>query len=69
MPPIDATYISDWTLLKRGDDVIALEKTAEHRGRVDAVADDGLIMWLHLEGGRGRRLFASADDVLVRRLS
>lgn len=69
LPANDADYIRDWTRLTRGESVLVVENDApELAGRVDDVTEDGLILWLHLEAGAGRRLFTRADGVLIWRL-
>jgi hypothetical protein len=69
LPPNDADYIRDWTRLACGESVLIVENDApELAGRVDVVTEDGLILWLHLEAGAGRRLFTRADGVLVWRV-
>ncbi len=68
-PPSDAFYIGDWTSLAPGEKVVITDTTAELRGQVDAVAENGLILWLHLEDGAGRRLFTRTDGVQVWRLA
>lgn len=69
MPPSDADYIGNWTSLARGEKVVIADNTAELRGQVDAVTEDGLILWLHLEDGAGRRLLTRTDGVQVWRLA
>ncbi|WP_104044411.1 hypothetical protein [Arthrobacter sp. ZGTC412] len=69
-----AVFVRDWTTLEPGQLVVVREEFArEMRGRVDTVTEDGDVLWLHLEGGGGRRLFTGTggdrvwrvrDDVL-----
>lgn len=69
LPSNDADYVRDWTRLVSGDCVVIVENdAAELFGRVDAATDDGLILWVHLEAGAGRRLFLRADGTLLWRL-
>lgn len=69
LPAIDADYIRDWTRLAPGESVLVVESDApELAGRVDVVTEDGLILWLHLEAGAGRRLFTRFDGVLIWRV-
>ena len=69
LPPNNADYIRDWTMLVPDDGVVILEKdAAEVFGRVDAVTDNGQILWVHVEAGAGRRMFMQTDGTLVWRL-
>ena len=68
-PPNNADYIRDWTMLVPDDGVVIVENDAPAlSGRVDAVTDDGQILWVHVEAGAGRRLFTRADGTLVWRV-
>ena len=62
LPPKDAEYVRDWTMLAAGEEVyIVQENAGELSGRVDAVTEDGTILWVHLAGGAGRRLFTRSE--------
>ena len=66
LPPNDAAYIRDWTVLAPGDSVLIVDNDAPNlAGRVDAVTEDGSILWLHLKEGAGRRLFTRTDGAGV----
>lgn len=68
-PPKDAEYVRDWTSLQAGERVFFVERDAhELHGQVDAVTDDGTIMWLHVDAGGGRRLVSRFDGGLVWRV-
>ena len=70
VPPDNADYIRDWAMLAPGEWVLLVGKdSAELSGRVDTVTEDGLILWLHLKNGAGRRLFTRTDAMLTWRLS
>jgi hypothetical protein len=70
LPPSNADYIRDWTMLAPGERVFLVKNNAaELSGRVDTVTEDGSILWLHLEDGAGRRLFTHTDSVLTWRVS
>jgi hypothetical protein len=59
--PHQLKSVRDWTTLEPGQLVVVLEEYArEMRGRVDTVTEDGDVLWLHLEGGGGRKLFTRA---------
>jgi hypothetical protein len=58
LPSRNADYIRDWTMLSSAELVLLVENDGpELSGRVDAVTENGLILWLHLNDGAGRRLF------------
>lgn len=68
-PSGDVVLVRDWTTLEPGQLVVVHEDSAtEMRGRVDEVAEDGKVLWLHLEGGRGRRLITRPGGDRVWRL-
>ena len=69
VPPNDFEYISNWTALSPRDKVyVVKDDVLEFGGLVDAVTDDGAIVWLYSDGGAGRRLFVRAEgDVVWRR--
>lgn len=59
--PEDKLFTLDWTELEPGQLVVVLEEhTYELHGRVDTLTEDGEVLWLHLEGGGGRRLFTNS---------
>jgi hypothetical protein len=69
LPPNNADYIRDWTMLAPGEWVFIVDDDApEFYGRVDAVTEDGQILWLHLKAGAGRRLFTRTEGVLTWRV-
>lgn len=69
LPPNYAEYVRDWTILAAGEEVsIVQESGAELSGRVDAVTADGAILWVHLAGGAGRRLFTRSESAYVWRV-
>lgn len=54
--------LPDWQEVSPGHDVSLYKKGQGHfHGRVDDVTADGAIIWVHLAGGWGRRMFARAD--------
>lgn len=58
--------ISDWSALIRGDYVTVLEEfTVPYSGWIDDVTEDGMIIWLVLAFGRGRRMFFREDGHLI----
>jgi hypothetical protein len=58
--------VSDWTALMPGDFVTVLEEyTVLHSGWIDDVTEDGMIIWLVLALGRGRRMFFREDGDLI----
>lgn len=68
LPPSNAEYIRDWTILAPGEQVLLVDDNAtELSGRVDTVTEDGSILWLHLDGV-GRRLFIHTDSVPIWRI-
>ena len=68
LPP-DAEYIQHWTMLIPGDMVLVhREGQLESSGQVDARTEDGFILWLHLAGGAGRRLFSQNHGSMVWRI-
>ena len=48
--------MEDWTLLEGRDIEIYDHGEAADRGRVDAITQDGRILWLAQDGARPRRL-------------
>jgi hypothetical protein len=69
-PPNDAEHVRNWALLAAGEKVhILQENGTELIGHVDAVTDDGEILWLQLVAGAGRRLFSYSEGGLVWRLT
>lgn len=58
--------VSDWTALVRGDFVTVLEEyTVPYSGWIDDVTEDGMIIWLVLAFGQGRRMFFRDDGDLI----
>jgi hypothetical protein len=58
--------VADWTALIPGDFVTVLESyTVPHSGWIDAVTEDGTIIWLVLAFGRGRRMFFRRDGDVI----
>ena len=52
--------------LRRGDRVsVKLAPGYEDRGSVDAISGDHSIVWVNLDGGRGRTLVHCADGVEI----
>ena len=69
LPPHDAEYVRDWTMLAAGEKVYIVQENGwALAGRVDAVTEDGTILWVHLEGGAGRRLFTRSESGCVWRV-
>lgn len=69
MPPNDAEYVRDWAQLAVGEKVhIRQEKKTELTGHVDAVTDDGEILWVQLLAGAGRKLFIRSEGSQVWRV-
>lgn len=53
---------ADWSGLVKGVPITLTTATGERFvGVVDQVTSDGLVMWMHLEQGQGRRLFVFND--------
>jgi ABC-type nitrate/sulfonate/bicarbonate transport system substrate-binding protein len=53
---------ADWGSLVRGMTITVTTAAGERfTGTVDHVTFDGLVMWVHLERGQGRRLFVFND--------
>jgi hypothetical protein len=53
---------ADWSGLVRGATVTVTTAAGERfTGTADQVTFDGLVMWIHLEQGQGRRLFVFND--------
>lgn len=66
VPPKGAEYVRDWTSLQPGERVVLVERDAQElQGQVDAVTDDGTILWLHVDAGAGRRLVSRLEGGLV----
>lgn len=55
--------VANWGELIPGDTVLLLVPDTEQQytGTVDAVSEDGTIVWLILKNGGGRRLFYNTD--------
>lgn len=56
------TVVANWQELLPGD-VVVLVGSGQDRfsGIVDAVSDDGSLLWILQDGGAGRRLFHQPD--------
>lgn len=68
-PPKNAEYVRDWTSLEPGEKVSFVDRDGhELQGHVDAVTEDGTILWLHIDAGAGRRLVSRLDGGLVWRV-
>lgn len=60
--------LPEWGEVSPGHQVSLYKKGQGHfHGRVDDVTSDGSIVWVHLAGGRGRRMFARADGYRLTR--
>ena len=69
LPPNKAQYIRDWIVLAPGDRVFIAKKDApELSGHVDAVTEDGAILWLQFDAGAGRKLFTRSEGGLMWRV-
>lgn len=57
------SVVTNWCQLIPGEAVVLTGPGSAERyeGRVDAVSDDGAILWLVLDNGCGRRLFHRTD--------
>lgn len=61
-----ATPEEHWKQLRQGDRVsVRLAPGFESTGRVDAVTSDHSIVWVELDGGRGRTLVHCGDGVEI----
>jgi hypothetical protein len=55
-----------WKSLRRGDRVsVRTHPGYETGGLVDAVTDDHTVVWIDLDGGRGRTLLHISDGVEI----
>lgn len=69
LPPIGAECVRDWATLRTEENVYILpENGHELSGRVDAVTEDGAVLWLHLAAGEGRKLFLRSEGFVVWRI-
>ena len=58
----DFEYVADWKTLETGVGVVLVnERTRPVRGAVDDMTTDGEILWIHEDGGSGRRLFTRTE--------
>ena len=58
LPPKDAEYVRDWAALATGQKVYTVQENGEElSGRVDAVTEDGTVLWVHLAGGRAEIIY------------
>jgi hypothetical protein len=57
------SIVANWCELIPGDTVLLFGPGTEQQytGTVDAISEDGTIVWLILENGGGRRLFYNTD--------
>ena len=61
-----ATPAPHWKELRQGDRVrVLLSPGFETGGLVDAITPDNTVMWINLDGGRGRTLLHCGDGVDV----
>lgn len=61
-PPAGAESVGSWTELGPGDRIIISSPWIPGlTGEVDVVTEDGSILWVHLEDGRGRILIHTTD--------
>jgi hypothetical protein len=59
-----------WQKLSTGDSVVVeLGDGHSEPGVVDALVDDASVLWVELDGGKGRHLFHWEDGVAIRPLS
>lgn len=62
--------IRDWSSLSRADEVeIYRQGKFIAAGRIDMLAPDGSMLWLHKDIGNDRTLFLESDDLQVYRRS
>lgn len=55
-----------WKALPLGQSVSIVHNGRElGTGRVDGATPDGAVVWIHLDGVEGRRLFHRGDDVQI----
>jgi hypothetical protein len=61
-----ATPAPHWKKLRQGDRVrVLLTPGFEAGGEVDAVTPDNTVVWINLDGGRGRTLLHCGDGVEI----
>jgi hypothetical protein len=61
-----ATPAPHWRKLRQGDRVrVLLTPGFEAGGVVDAVTPDNTVVWINLDGGRGRTLLHCGDGVEI----
>jgi hypothetical protein len=66
MPLRPAAPDAHWKSLQQGDRVsVRLAPGYETGGRVDAVTADRTVVWVDLDGGRGRTLLHCSDGVEI----
>ncbi len=69
VPPGPEAPVGSWTELRPGDRIIITSPwTPRWDGEVDLVTNDGSILWVHLEAGRGRILVQQSDGHQVWRM-
>lgn len=58
---------SRWNTLSKGEEVeILANHSSKLHGLIDDFTDDRSVVWVHLSGGRGRRMFHQDDGWEVR---
>jgi len=61
-----ATPATHWKKLRQGDRVrVLLTPGFETGGVVDAVTADNTVVWINLDGGRGRTLLHCGDGIEI----
>lgn len=64
--PAGTRIVADWTALMPGDFVTVVEQySVRHSGWIDALTQDGAILWLVCAFGGGRRMFCRENGDLV----
>ncbi|MDF2051940.1 MULTISPECIES: hypothetical protein [unclassified Arthrobacter] len=61
-----ATPAPHWKKLRQGDRVrVLLSPGFETGGLVDAITPDNTVVWINLDGGRGRTLLHCGDGIEI----
>lgn len=64
--PVPRPAPEEWKQLRKGDRVtVRITPGFETGGQVDAVTHDHTVVWVTLDGGRGRTLVHSSDGVEI----
>jgi hypothetical protein len=64
--PCDCRQVPDnWSYLQGREVSVRVRDTVVDSGRVDAVAPDGSILWLAMDGAVGRRLIERHPDMHI----